>query len=261
MVLAASGDWEGVQALHSPRLVFDDRRRGLRTTADGDAYRAGMRWAASPPPETMHTVLATAGDRLELRFNRFTRMDEGTLLFEVETLALAEIDADGRLESIVLFDPDDRGAAEIELEKRYLRLTRPEVLEAIEARRDAARSGDLARLRALMPDDFFFRDHRRTGLGSIEGAAAYVESLEALLELSRDATVGRPLYYLADEPHGTLSIAHSFGTLAEGGAFESVYAMITLWGPADMLGAELFEIEDLEAAKARFEALRAASSR
>ena len=71
------------------------------------------------------------------------------------------------------------------------------------------------------------------------------------------ALVGLPLYFLADEPHGTLSIAHSFGTLADGGAFESVYAMIMLYGPDGMTGVELFELDDLDTAKARFAELRA----
>jgi hypothetical protein len=65
------------------------------------------------------------------------------------------------------------------------------------------------------------------------------------------ATVGQPLHYLADEPHGTLSIAHSFGTLADGGAFESVYVMIQLYGPDGLAGVELLELDDLAAAKAR----------
>ena len=108
-----------------------------------------------------------------------------------------------------------------------------------------------------MPDDFFFHDHRRTGLGRLDGADAYVRSVAALHELAPDALVGLPLYFLADEPHGTLSIAHSFGTLADGGAFESVYAMIMLYGPDGMTGVELFELDDLDTAKARFAELRA----
>ena len=84
--------------------------------------------------------------------------------------------------------------------------------------------------------------------------------MQALFELSPDVVIGQPLYVLADEPHATLAIAHSFGTLAEGGAFESVYAMITVYGSKGLAGAELFELDDLEAAKARFEELCAASA-
>lgn len=77
---------------------------------------------------------------------------------------------------------------------------------------------------------------------------------------ARRARVGQPLYSLADEPHGTLSIAYSFGTLADGGAFESVFVMIQAYGPHGMSGSELFELEHLEAAKTRFAELRLADS-
>jgi hypothetical protein len=67
----------------------------------------------------------------------------------------------------------------------------------------------------------------------------------------------RPGRNLADEPHATLSIAHSFGKLAQGGGeFESVYAMILLYGRDDVAGAEIFELDDLDAAWARFGELR-----
>ena len=155
----------------------------------------------------------------------------------------------------LIFDADDRAAACRELNHRYLGITRPSAVPRYEAMRDAGR--DLARLRAALPDDFVFHDRRRTGLGGLDGADAYVASVAALHELAPDATVGQPLHYLIDELHGALSIAHSFGTLAEGGTYESVYVMLQLYGPDGMGSAELFELDDLEAAKARFEELGA----
>ena len=74
--------------------------------------------------------------------------------------------------------------------------------------------------------------------------------MAAFFELSPDAMVCQTLYFLADEPHATLSIARSFGTLAQGGDFESVYAMIRLFGRDDLAGVELFELDDLDAAGA-----------
>lgn len=62
-------------------------------------------------------------------------------------------------------------------------------------------------------------------------------------------TISAELSFLADEPHGTL---------ANGGPFESCYVAIMLYGPDGIVGAELFEIEHLDAAKARFAELRAA---
>jgi hypothetical protein len=177
---------------------------------------------------------------------------------EIEALHVDEVDEEGRLLRSLVFDASDLAGAHRELGHRYLALTRPSALPRYEALRAAGR--DLARVRTAFPDDFFFHDRRRTGLGQLEGADAYVASVAALHELAPDALVGQPLHYLADEPHGTLSIAHSFGTLANGGAFESVYVMITLSGPDGLAGVELFELDDLEAAKARFAELRSARS-
>jgi hypothetical protein len=59
----------------------------------------------------------------------------------------------------------------------------------------------------------------------------------------------------------SLSIAYSFGTLASGGEFESIYVTIMVSDRDTLAGAETFELEDLEAARARFEKLRAACER
>jgi hypothetical protein len=174
---------------------------------------------------------------------------------EIEILSVDEVGPDGRFVFGAAFAPGDRAAAFTELRERHLRGTRPAAHRQFLEFRDT-RHNDLVRFRAAIPDDYFFRDHRRTGLGCLEDADSYVASVAALNELSPDALVGQPLYYLADEPHASLSIAHTFGTLADGGQFESVYTMIMAYGRDGLVGVELFELDDLDAAKARFEALR-----
>jgi len=254
---AAAADQDTIAALYHPSYRSEDRRRLIRVTTD----RAGMlendRFLAEVGWQPTRTLLATAGDRLALQHVLWRTGGPGSES-EVEVLQLSEVDGDGRFLWSTTFDLDDRAAAFRELGYRYLGTTRPSAIARLDSLRDAG--GDLVRLRAALPDDFFFHDHRRTGLGRLEGADAYVQSVAALRELAPDATVGQPLHFLADEPHGALSIAHSFGTLASGGAFESVYAMITLYGPDGMSGAELFELGDLDAAKARFAELRATTT-
>lgn len=71
-----------------------------------------------------------------------------------------------------------------------------------------------------------------------------------------DVTVGERLYYLAEENYGVLAVGHTFGTLNDGGAFESVFVQIGLYGANGLRSAELFELEDLDRARARFEELR-----
>ena len=53
----------------------------------------------------------------------------------------------------------------------------------------ALRDHDLDRLRAVVPDDFVFHDHRRTGAGRLGSADDYVALLAALFEQSPDVLI------------------------------------------------------------------------
>lgn len=119
---------------------------------------------------------------------------------------------------------------------------------------------DLARCRAALPDDFVSDDHRRTGLGLIERADDYVPWWAALFEQSPDA-INEQLYTVAGGRHGLLSVMRLFGTLAEGGAFESVFVHLARFQGDRFVGNELFELEDLDVARARFEELRPDTTR
>jgi hypothetical protein len=79
--------------------------------------------------------------------------------------------------------------------------------------------------------------------------------LAALWDESPDAST-ETLYYLAFAEHGALNVARMFGTLADGGEFESLFVRIGLFRDGQFAGAELFELEDLDRARARFEELR-----
>jgi hypothetical protein len=251
-------DWEALRANCSPELVFDDRRRSILLTGDLETFVANNRWLGKHGRTRIEsTLLATAGERLMLNRLRFTAGEDDVLLVESETLVVSEVDEEGRAVAIIQFDPEDRGAASVELLDRYARgeLARaapPALSDMIRAVLDH----DLARVRAVLPDDFFFHDRRRTGAGRIEGADTYVAYLAALFEQSPDAII-EPLYQVATAEHGILDVAHIFGLLANGGAFETVFARLMLFRGERLLGAELFEIEDLDVARVRFEALGA----
>jgi class 3 adenylate cyclase/tetratricopeptide (TPR) repeat protein/ketosteroid isomerase-like protein len=249
-----ANDRDAIRELYAPDYRFDDRRRLFRMSADLGQTLTGDYLILEDGWRPVRTLLATAGDRLALQHILWTTGEAGAAS-EIETLMVSEVDGDGRFVHGTTFDPDDRATAFRELARRHLAATRPSAIPRLEATLQAGR--DLVRFRTALPDDFFFHDHRRTGLGRLDGADAYVASVAALHELAPDAVVGASLYHLADDPHGTLSIAHSFGTLANGGAFESVYVMISLYGPDGLAGVELFELDDLELARARFAELAA----
>jgi hypothetical protein len=64
------------------------------------------------------------------------------------------------------------------------------------------------------------------------------------------------LHHIAVEPHGMLEVVRNFGTLRDGGEFESVYVRITQHRGDRLAAIEMFEPEHLDLARARFEKLR-----
>jgi class 3 adenylate cyclase/tetratricopeptide (TPR) repeat protein len=251
---SAARDWPAHAALFAPTVVFDDRRRLLRTTGDRDMAIASSR-ITSLGGSASRTRLATAGQRLGLERVRFGGGDVGSE-WEVDTLHLVEVDAEGRIVALIIFDPDARRAASAEMLERYARSDEmrdvpPEMFRAWRA----LNAHDLDGLRAALPRDYVYEDHRRTGVGRLESAEAYLASIAPMFELAPDAILEN-LYTIATERHGTLAMTHSFGTLAGGGEFESVYVVLTRHEGGRLVGLEMFEPEDLPVARARFEALR-----
>jgi len=98
-------------------------------------------------------------------------------------------------------------------------------------------------------------DHRRTGLGRLEGAEAYIAAAAALFDQAPDLTI-EVRHVVALAAHGVLSMAHAFGTLVEGGPFELVYLWLARFENGRLVGTETFEPEDLDRSLARFEELR-----
>ena len=72
--------------------------------------------------------------------------------------------------------------------------------------------------------------------------------------------ISEPLYSIASDEHGSLAMGHSFGTLAGGGEFESVFLSLWLYRGGRSVALERFEPDDLDLALARFEEFRATSA-
>ena len=119
----AARDWNAMAELVAEDFSSDDRRAviGAGVRHGADAVVAEMRanadlWIA----KGTFTVIATRGDRLGLSHARFTGSDQDPQAFVVETLAVGEINGDGRIVAFVTFDLDDFESAIAELEARYL---------------------------------------------------------------------------------------------------------------------------------------------
>jgi ketosteroid isomerase-like protein len=242
-------DWDALRDLCAP-IVWEDRRRLIRTTGDRDLVIANCKLISRAGSVVSRTLLATAGDRLQLHRLAFTGPLGGPI-FDTEVLDLIEVDSEGRVVALITIDPDDRRAASLEMLERHARSDEARGVPA--AAFDVLRgvnAHDLERVGATLRDDFVMNDHRRAGLGRLE-KADYLASLAALFEEAPDVSV-ETLYIVAVEPHGVLMVARNFGTLREGGEFESPYVRIMLHRDGRLAAVEMFELEDLDAARARF---------
>jgi ketosteroid isomerase-like protein len=252
--LAEAGDWDAIRAL-SEGMAFEDRRRLIRIAGGGELLLADTRHLWDSGWRPVRTLLATAGNRLSLERMLWT-LDAGGQASEIEVLKVAEVDAEGRIVAYLIFDPSDRAAASKELFERGVRQGfdgLPRVtLEFFRAWNQHDRAG----LEALLPGDYLFHDHRRTGIGRIEGVQAYVESLAALWELSPDVRL-EMLYEVARAPNAFLGVLRWSGTNAEAGEFEAVFIGVTGIQGERQVGTDLFEIDEMDAALARFDELSA----
>jgi len=105
-----------------------------------------------------------------------------------------------------------------------------------------------------------YADHRRTGIGHLEGPDAHGESLVALWDLAPLTRVEAGWFWPAYGPHGAVTVVRRSGTLPEGGAFESEYLELFVQAGGRATRLELFALDDLDAALACFEELRAVSA-
>ncbi len=245
-------DWEAMRALCSPQMVYDERRRLVRTTGDRDMFVDNAKLIAKAGSRLSRTRLATSGDRLALERFLYTGSRDGGP-FEIEALCIIEVDAAGSIVAIV--SPEDRRAASREMLERTARSAPPWMPQAGFELERAIADHDLARCRAAVPDDFVFDDHRFPGAGRLESTDAFVAFMAAAFEQSSDVIV-EMLYTVAREEHGELAVVRMYGTLADGGEFETVSVRLARLEDGRLVGVELFELDDLDRARARFEELR-----
>jgi ketosteroid isomerase-like protein len=253
----ASGDWEPMRALCAPTFVFDDRRRLALVSGGVDFFIASARERAAIGAHPLHTLRRTAGDGVVIQTMLWSGgPSDGR--FEIEYLAVGERDASGRLSAIVLFDSDDMRAAQREAWSRWAAID-PGVAPHVEmllAVAGAWNARDRAALRARIADDVPVVDHRHTGIGRIEGAAAHGDAHAVLWELApSDAFVEFDSSGLVFDRHGLVVTLRQAGALPDGGASESEYLWLSLVSGGRIERLELFGIDALEAALARFEEL------
>jgi hypothetical protein len=243
-------DWAAMRALCTADMKFEDRRRQALVSGDVGCWIAEMQAVAPARPDARfeRQLLFTAGDRLDLE--RILVTDEMACLW------LSEVDAQGHITAVSAFDPDDwrsaltEGAARAFAADAAGAALRP-VYEFFLGFNDH----DPARVRASLADDVVVNEHGLVGLGLVEGGDAYVESLAAFWRLVPDLRIYAG-FELARDGYGGVGAIRIVGTLPEGGAFEIPNVVVQIVARGRITRIESFEIEDVDAALARFAELK-----
>ena len=254
--LVEARDWTGLRALFAPDLHNEERRRSL--SADGADPVENHRMAFDLGARTVNcTVIAIRGDRLALVRNAYRGNDRDREAFEVDVLALAQVDAKGRFVWLLTFDADDLDAAFAELEARYVA---SEAAAHADVYRTCFRFGDLyaARdwdgLRTLLSDDLTFVDHRPGSFAAVNNPDEYVRLVRMFVDFVPDVR-GRSLVVHALDAHGCVSLVRNSGESTEGSPVEVLFLMMAIVQDDQIARIEIFPARALEEALEGFVAL------
>src|SRR5262249_24475376 len=248
-------DWVALRALFVADAKHEDRRRHVLASVDVDGWIANrLRWARAGYHQARRLV-RTLGDRIAVEHvSAISGPDDGRADFEY--LCLTEVDESGRILATVAFDPDDWRAADAECWTRGLAVDpAAATLLPISEFVLGVNDHDPVRVRAALADDLVLHDHRLVGLGVVEGADAYLESVAALWRLVPDDHI-EAAFELTRERHGVVAVGVSVGTLPEGGTYERPLVIAYVVAGGRITRLEFFEPEDVDAALVRFAELR-----
>jgi hypothetical protein len=247
-----------VRALVSDDFVYEDRGKRALVSGDVETWIASMQFNNSLPGFRYEfELIGTLGDRIVLERMVWTGGPDGDA-FETEHIWLFEVDADGQVRAVILFDPDDRAAAFVEALERFA---------AGEAAATGGQTPFVAFMRAFLrhdwdgvhqiaAPDWVIVDHRTLGLGTLD-RDQWVASLQAHYELASNLAA-EAYRVLAWNRHGLVTLCRTFGTVPDGGPFENVFVLVVLTAGDHLQRQEVFDLGDADRALARFEELCAA---
>ncbi|HEY2388778.1 MAG TPA: nuclear transport factor 2 family protein [Candidatus Binatia bacterium] len=255
---SAERDWQSLADRFAPSLRFDDRRPLLRMQLPKDSFLEQHRVLFDVPNgRWITTSIATRGERLVLARLLFQGdVEDGGGVLEIDHLSVLEVDDDGRMNGIVLYEPADLDAAYAELDARWWageEEAHPRVAAYQTAFDRGLASRDWDALVTLYAPTLVARDHRLVGWDTLRGATAFVGALRGMVDLAPDARVR--VDHLRTSERGIIGDVAWVGT-RDGGTFESPFIdVVELDADGKAARLDLYDPHHREAALARFDAL------
>jgi class 3 adenylate cyclase/tetratricopeptide (TPR) repeat protein len=257
------GDRAAFDALHSPALAIDDRRRNVQLETTGtDSVAAGQ---FSDEVTATQTLLATRGETLVLNHGTWQARRSDGFEAEYEVVNVSQIDQAGLITSSVVFDGDDLDGAYRQLDRQYLDLLdqRDSALAGVWASvcqySDAFNRRAWTSFNKSVADDFTMVDHRVASFGTVTGAVAKALR-DAVVDVS--PVLRQRFVHIAEiGPFGVLCLANSEGAVAPepGGNYDKPAWMVIWVKDGRVSRHEVFALEGETEARARFVALQHAA--
>jgi class 3 adenylate cyclase len=233
-------------------VELDDRRR----VVDGNGDRPTLLNASRSLDEgttLQRTVLSTLGEHIGLDAARWVGRSTGAASV-IDVLHVYEVDDAGRIVAVALFDAADRQAAYDELIDRFARS--PDGRQVPGALFDALRSanrGDIDGFRACLAPSYRYVDHHALGAGVMD-RDEHVEYMR-VLTLTASDYVYETTHYLRWSETGAVASGRLHGHTDEDSEFVQDFLRVAVADDEGIVALEIFPIDAVDAALARFDAL------
>jgi hypothetical protein len=256
LALLQARDWDGMRALATADFRYEDRQKHALVTGDVETWIKSAQEATSWPSWRMsNTLLGTAGERIMVERQAWAG-EPNTGVFEIDHLRLIEVTPDGRFVAWINFDVEDRGAAFVEADARFVTGEAAGIggQAPFAALNRALAYHDWDAIRGCIAADAVFCDRRVPAvLGTLDRDQS-IDSLRALIDMAPDAR-WESSQIVAWNQRGRVDVIRQFGVTLDGGPFEQILVRVFLSDGARIQHCELFDVAETEAALARFSEL------
>ncbi|MEQ1788134.1 MAG: hypothetical protein ABL966_13855, partial [Acidimicrobiales bacterium] len=251
-------DWDWFKERFASEVISDDRRTGVNSGRHvGSDRLVDLTRSLADVGFTSieQTPIAIRGDRLVLLERRWCDPDG----FDLDVLALIEVDEHDRTCRNTLFDPDDLPAALTELDERF---AAGEAAAFAAYVRDSAQFWQLYNAREWdemlthLGADWIAVDHRLASAGAIQSASDFVAYARGMVELVPDLVAYEDEYLLLGE-RCNVSRVIARGTSTEGAEVEVQLLDLGEMVDGTLVRVEFFALEQLDQATARFHEIEA----